>query len=411
MGFLDLRLIPESRLPPDSPDPRTVWSAVGTPMIDPDGHSDAARAMTMHRPLQRVVDRRATVRELIETADETARRALQRDLAIMAALHIEQRRTMPWTGLRPDTIVQLRAFLTQAQLLSCRRDLDLIAATDDRVPLAHALEMLGNAVLINESVPFFIPATIAAALMTSDPPDDTLTSEIRLPFPSILTFFDAIALGDLQLDGGLADAYGQTIEADNAALVGVCLHSGADGHGLHPVADWIISYPGTETHGVTIVSGVWSASAQPGVIANLAALCTWGSWTPPAQSPRQLEGDDGSRQWRRSLERSAVRKAIARGAVVGVHVVDLPALSHASTDTPDASTSRTVRTHWRRGYWNSVRIATRDDDGNIIGDRLGIAGVDWHYEGRWIHPVVVQGHAARDVVTVYSLADRPNPNL
>jgi hypothetical protein len=117
---------------------------------------------------------------------------------------------------------------------------------------------------------------------------------------------------------------------------------------------------------------------------NLAALCTWGAWSAPPPVPRQLEGDEGSRPWRRSLSRSAVRKAMVRGAVIGVHVVDVAALGSAADQKATTGSGRTVRAHWRRGYWNSVRVATRDGEGHIIGNRLGIPDVDWHYEGRWI---------------------------
>ena len=51
-----------------------------------------------------------------------------------------------------------------------------------------------------------------------------------------------------------------------------------------------------------------------------------------------------------------------------------------------------------------MRVATRDDEGIIVVDRLGEQGVDWHYEGRWIHPVVVHGSAS-DVVTVYAVPE------
>ena len=53
-----------------------------------------------------------------------------------------------------------------------------------------------SALLLSDAVPFFVPSTIVAALMTSEPPDDTLASNIRLPFESVLVFFDATPLGD-----------------------------------------------------------------------------------------------------------------------------------------------------------------------------------------------------------------------
>jgi hypothetical protein len=45
--MLDQILVPGDLLAPTDPDPRTVWSALGTPMIDPEGSNDAARQMTM----------------------------------------------------------------------------------------------------------------------------------------------------------------------------------------------------------------------------------------------------------------------------------------------------------------------------------------------------------------------------
>jgi hypothetical protein len=45
--------------------------------------------------------------------------------------------------------------------------------------------------------------------------------------------------------------------------------------------------------------------------------------------------------------------------------------------------------HIRRAHWTHVRVATRDEAGVVIGDRLGEAGIDWHHELRWIPPVAV----------------------
>jgi hypothetical protein len=388
------------------PDPRTVWSAIGTPMIDPDGVSDAAVSLTLNRALQRVVTRGATGLELIDSAIEEVERRYQRDWAILQALGGERRRTRPWTGLRPESMVQLRVLLTGGRLTACTRLLEHANQTAEPGAELRAMEALGSALLLGEAVPFFIPASIATALMTSDPPDDTLAGNIRLPFESVVVFFDAIPMGDLLLDGEVFDANGADVDPATAGLVGAVIHTGPDGVGLDPVVHWVVTFPAGDTHGVALGAGVWRASAQPGVIANLAALCTWGAWSPPPPAPRQLEGDEGSRPWRRALSRSAVRKAMARGAVIGVHVVDVAALGSAADQEATTGSSRTVRAHWRRGYWNSVRVATRDGDGHIIGDRLGIPDVDWHYEGRWIHPVLVQGTTS-SVVTVYAVPERP----
>ena len=85
-----------------------------------------------------------------------------------------------------------------------------------------------------------------------------------------------------------------------------------------------------------------------------------------------------------------MRRAIAHGDVVSVDVVDLPVLGGTSADATslESTCTRTVRTHWQRSHWNSVRVATRDADENIVGDRLGAEGVACHYEGPSIHPAV-----------------------
>lgn len=45
--------------------------------------------------------------------------------------------------------------------------------------------------------------------------------------------------------------------------------------------------------------------------------------------------------------------------------------------------------HIRKAHWQRVRIATRNDDGVIVGDRLGEQGVDWDYQMRWYPPTPV----------------------
>ena len=54
MGLRDEFVNPEGMLTEADvrPDPRTVWSAIGTPMIDPDGSSDAAVRLTLQRSMR-----------------------------------------------------------------------------------------------------------------------------------------------------------------------------------------------------------------------------------------------------------------------------------------------------------------------------------------------------------------------
>jgi hypothetical protein len=45
--------------------------------------------------------------------------------------------------------------------------------------------------------------------------------------------------------------------------------------------------------------------------------------------------------------------------------------------------------HIRRAHWHRVRVATRDQAGNITGNRSGEQETDWHYEMRWFPPTPV----------------------
>jgi hypothetical protein len=49
--------------------------------------------------------------------------------------------------------------------------------------------------------------------------------------------------------------------------------------------------------------------------------------------------------------------------------------------------------HIRKAHWHRVRIVERDQDGQVVGDRSGIEGVDWHYEMRWYPPTPVNAEA------------------
>ena len=48
--------------------------------------------------------------------------------------------------------------------------------------------------------------------------------------------------------------------------------------------------------------------------------------------------------------------------------------------------------HIRKAHWHRVRIAERNQFGDVIGSRTGIEGVDWHYELRWYPPAAVNAN-------------------
>lgn len=53
---------------------------------------------------------------------------------------------------------------------------------------------------------------------------------------------------------------------------------------------------------------------------------------------------------------------------------------------------RTLPPHIRKAHWHRVRIATRTDDGQIVGNTRGTEGVDWTYQMRWYPPTAVNAN-------------------
>jgi hypothetical protein len=201
------------------------------------------------------------------------------------------------------------------------------------------------------------------------------------------------------------------LDSSRRGIVGVVLAADGDGR-LRPWVQWLLGEHVIDRGwSVSPVVGIWEHSGLAGAVANLAAICTWGDWRPPPPAPPQIEGNEGSRPWRRSLQRSAARKAIAHGAMTGVHVLDVGPTDTSSDDNPvptAVGSGRQMRPHWRAGRWQNYRLATRNGNGDIIGSTRGQRDVDWHYEGRWVRPTLV---AAKQGVptptTVYVV--RPNP--
>jgi hypothetical protein len=63
--------------------------------------------------------------------------------------------------------------------------------------------------------------------------------------------------------------------------------------------------------------------------------------------------------------------------------------SEATSRSDERRSGWRLPPHIRRAHWTRVRVATRAEDGAIVGDRSGAMGVDWHYESRWIPPTPV----------------------
>ncbi len=282
--------------------------------------------------------------------------------------------------------------------------------TDPRCTHTHMVAATGVGLRVYDAPLYWIPGVSAAACLTSEPPDPELLARIRLPFPSVLVgFAEPVAITDLEDDGEYLVVGGQrrerTVENGGRFIEAVWLTSGLDGSGLGPVVVWFLQY-GTGVDGASTAAsvGLWSRSAFPAVVPNLAALLCWEKWEEPLSVPDGV-GDEGSKEWRKALKRSAVKRAAQRGALHAVRVLSVPSPSrHPGVGPSPSSSRRAPIEHWRRGHWTSVRVATRDDQGRMVGRTDGEKDVDWHYEGRWVRPVLVnRGGRSDQGAKVYRL--------
>jgi hypothetical protein len=74
-----------------------------------------------------------------------------------------------------------------------------------------------------------------------------------------------------------------------------------------------------------------------------------------------------------------------------------PASSGATSDLDDGAGQYglggwRLPPHIRKAHWHRVRMAERNQFGDVIGNRSGIEGIDWHYELRWYPPAAVNAN-------------------
>jgi len=267
--------------------------------------------------------------------------------------------------------------------------------------IEHQVWSVGVGLRVYDGQLFWLPDPFGGECLTSEAPDPDLMARIRLPFESVLVGLaspvPAAALGageDETWRIAMAPGGEKAALEGEPHLAAVWLAAGGDGMGVAPVVVWFVETAG----GISAVPGVWERSAYAGAVANLGAVLTWENWVEPPSPPEAL-GPEGSRERRKALKKSAVRKAIARGALHKVRVLVIPAAAKgvpAEPDDEEGPGRRSPIRHWRRGHWRKVRVSMRDVDDRIIGSTSGVNGVDWAYEGRWIRPVLVNPQGPAD---------------
>lgn len=287
----------------------------------------------------------------------------------------------------------------------------------ERVPADHLL----NAWIGMYATPFFMDDTLSAAVLASQAPSPQLLSDLRLPVPHALVVLGAAfevgpdsgwwgpedidaaqasdellhrMLDDLDLppQEGLLDMYRSQLTTmfltQGGAIRGVVFSADDNGF-LHDHVIWLIEADRDHPDGAAagIVVGTISGSTLAPLLHNLASIVAWGPWqAPKALSPVPDDAGDLAA----AAKKGWLRKAARHPENLGVHVIDRDRTQARAGTGED--TGRSLRPHLRCGHWRSVRVATRDPHGRIVGSTAGTAGVDWHYEGRWVPPVVVNAH-------------------
>lgn len=311
-------------------------------------------------------------------------------------------------ALVPGDVPMLRALAVSNRLRMLTETLGLLERAE-RLPVVnlehqenfrasrHMLDIwVNDALRLQEAVPFFVPAGTAVALMESEAPDVEVFAHLRLPFPAVLVIFSAelmFSSADLltkeaglvmpdrvtELVGrGTSNTLLNEIVQRGGAVTGAVFFSGPDGIGLADEVLWVLSGEPEASNPLDrprdfFAGSLITATLAP-AIANLAAAVAWASWIEP-DAGLDLPDDPQSREWNRAINRGQFRRAEPRGAAAGVHILDLKRTTQ-NTSTSDEPSSGTAKLtgHLRRGHWKRVRVGPRDG---------------WHYEGRWIAPVIV----------------------
>lgn len=340
---------------------------------------------------------RSEVPEPVPADFVAVRRLLRRNLALMRA-------SGRWQPGRPDPEVFVPGDAPMIQALAVtsiyhrnQAVIESIATGSIGVPTVWLEEAVlrrwvHDARRLLEAVPFFMPAPMAVSVMESTPPDGELFDQLRLPFPAVAVTFSA----ELQFDH--ADLLsGAIVELDDVEAIpfvdgiptildnvvskgggwcGVVFFAGEEGIGLRDEVLWIVSTDPPESQPLDrdriMLWGRPSAASLAPAVRNLAAAVAWGSWVPPRIDLELPDFDN--KEFKSFTNKGRFRRMEPHGGAVGVHVLDVGKMSKPSDSGDAGSDKREIAAHLRRGHWKRVRCGPMDD---------------WHYEARWIAPVVV----------------------
>lgn len=322
----------------------------------------------------------------------------------------------------PGDVVRLRA-LTATWLLDLATA-DWQDSSGGEGQLPDKDRELAMIELLYASVPYFLPAAPALGVMASQPPDAALIRELHLPYPAVAVFFSAPFEIPPELRGGEEQLASRSVPSHTVrdvlvgeppssedgpshirfatlaayrgqllSVVGVIVTADFDGT-LSDLVSFVLADPIAKPTRFHIVEGRRRNSRLEPLVLNLAAAVAWGSWTPPDRG-LELPDDARSPAFRDALRRGVFRRLEPRGAAAAVRVLDASKMAQRTRSETTTGTAHTSpATHLRRGHWQRYRIGPRGD---------------WHYEPRWVPPVLVNptGQPGRSV-TVFRLPLPPD---
>jgi hypothetical protein len=273
-----------------------------------------------------------------------------------------------------------------------------------------------------DAIPYLLPVHDAVGILDSRPPEPDMLAELRLPFPIVTVYFGADLAFDpafLRWSEGLDEparrfpaqvaqaAYGGApptvamadltngVRTLGGYLSGVTMFADDQG-GLADEAVFVVATNPDPTftdarakdRARGAIHGRLSRSTLAPLVTHLALAVQWGSWHQPPER-LGLPPDPGSREWRKATNTGRFRREERRGALIGVRVLDTERTRHAGKAAATESPRASPAAHLRRGHWRRVRVGPR---------------ADWHYEGRWIPPTLVNPSGAPAAgVPVYRL--------
>lgn len=322
----------------------------------------------------------------------------------------------------PGDVVRLRALAATWLLDLATTDWQNSSGAQGQLPdKDRELAMIE---LLYAAVPYFLPAAPALGVMASQPPEAALIRELHLPYPAVAVFFSAPFEVPHELRGGeeqlaARNTSGRTVRdvligedpspEDGPSHIrfatlaayrghplsasGVILTADFDGS-LSDLVAFVLADPIAKTTRFHVVEGRRSNSRLEPLVLNLAAAVAWGSWTPPDRG-LELPDDARSPAFRDALRRGVFRRLEPRGAAAAVRVLDAAKMAQRTrSETKTGMAHSSPATHLRRGHWQRYRVGPRRD---------------WHYEPRWVPPVVVNpaGQPGRSV-TVFRLPLPPD---